>query len=256
MKACLSGQTVTISSRNIPKLVDHRYFFDEFHEDQCANVANYTCGVARNAVATELLANKVNLSNGDFWISLSDHINNSCTTEFIIKQAILSRISFSGLNIAGKGINTSMSVVLFPGSFPAVRTSITGQPILYCPQKFNYRGIDGIIIRMGPRPMTNENRQQLFMYPLQITLASKHSDSHKTFFNDYGSWILGLAEYDVVPTFLWISPKVARHKQHKPTNGDNWPTHYEEFVPINQVNPNLWAFYEQMKTASADPESS
>ena len=274
MKACLSNRSVPLSSRIIPQLVDHRYFFDEFHKDRCASVAYNACGIARNAVATELLANKVNLSDRDFWGSLPGHINNPCTTGFIIEQAILSQISFSGLNIAGKDINTSMSVVLFSGNFPRFRTDITGQPILYCPQKFDYGGIDGIIIRIGPQPMTKENRQQenrqqenrqqenrqqenrqqLFMYPLQITLApDKHSDSHETFFNNYGSWIYGLEEYDVVPTFLWISPKVAGPKLHKPTNEDNWPAHYEEYVPINQVNSGLWALYVR---ASADPESS
>jgi hypothetical protein len=74
------------------------------------------------------------------------------------------------------------------------------------------------------------------MYPLQITLApEKHSDSHKTFFNDYGSWVYCLEEHDVVPKFLWISPKVASHKLHKPTDEDNRPTHYE-YAPIDQVN--------------------
>jgi hypothetical protein len=248
MKACLSGLRVIPSSIIIPQLVDHRYFFDEFDKDQHANIAHYACGIARNAVATELLANKVNLSDSDFWSSLPEHINNPCTTRFIIEQAILSRISFSGLNVTGKDINTSMSVVLFSGNFPKFRTDITGQPILYCPQKFNYRGIDGIIIRIGPQPMTKENRQQLFMYPLQITLApDTHSDSHKTFFNDYESWICSLEEYDVVPTFLWISPKVAGPKLHNPTDEDDWPAYYEEYVPINQVDSNLWALYMHAK---------
>src|SRR5436305_15045888 len=117
-------------------------------------MAYYACGIARNAVATELLANKVNLSDRDFWSTLPDHINNPCITGFIIEQAILSRISFSGLNIAGKDMNTPKSVVLFSGNFPRFRTDITGETILYCPQKFNHRAIDGIIIRIGPEPMT------------------------------------------------------------------------------------------------------
>src|SRR5438270_8118859 len=148
MKACLSGQAVSPSSKMIPELVDHRYFFDEFNEDRRVNVANYTCGLVRNAVATELHEKKVNLSDNDFWNSLLNHINNPCITGFIIEQAILSRISFSGLNIAGRDINTSMSVVLFSGSFPDFQTGTTGKSILYCPHKFNYRGIDGIIVRI------------------------------------------------------------------------------------------------------------
>src|SRR5438270_6723922 len=148
MKACLSGHVVSPSSMDISKLVDHRYFFDEFNEDERANIGNYTCGLVRNAVVTELHEKKVNLSDNDFWNSLLNHINNPSITGFIIEQAILSRISFSGLNIAGRGINTSMSVVLFSGSFPDFQTGTTGKSILYCPHKFNYRGIDGIIVRI------------------------------------------------------------------------------------------------------------
>jgi hypothetical protein len=246
MKACLSGWAVFPSARLIPQLVDHRYFFDKFHEDRGANIAYYTCGIARIAVATELLANKVDMS--DFRYSLSEHVNKPCTTRFIIEQAILSRISFSGLNIAGKDINTSMPVFLFSGNSLKFRTDITGQPILYCPQRFNYRGIHGIIIQIGPQPTTKENRQQLFMYPLQITLApDTHSDSHKTFFSNYETWLYSLKRYDVVPTFIWISPKVAGRKLHIPTDEDEWPAHYEEYVSIERVDPNLWAGYLRAK---------
>src|SRR5438552_12226224 len=38
MKACLSGQAISPSSKRIPQLVDHRYFFDEFDEDKRVNV--------------------------------------------------------------------------------------------------------------------------------------------------------------------------------------------------------------------------
>jgi hypothetical protein len=228
----------------IPRLVDHRYFFDEYDEDQHVSIANNACGIARNAVITELLANKVDLSEKDFWSSLPKHINNPC----IIEQAILSRISFSGLNITGKDINTSMLVILFSNTFPKFRTDVTAQPLLYCPQRFNYRAIDGIIIRIGSQPIAKKTRQQVFMYPLQITLApDTHSDSHKTFFDDYGSWIDGLEEYDVVPRFLWISPRAASPKLHQPTDEDDWPAHYEEYIPISQVSSNLWAHYVQAK---------
>lgn len=229
-----------------PELVDHRFFFDEFNEKKRVHVANYTCGLARNAVATQLHVEKVNLSNSNFWGSLLNHINNPCITGFIIEQAILSRISFDGLNVAGKDINTPMSMVSFSGSFPYFRTDITEQPILYCPRKFNYRGIDAVIVRIEPSPITNF-KQRLFIYPLQITLTDTHSDSHKTFFDDYKSWTHRLERFDVVPTFLWISPKVASPKRHNPTNTDDWPAHSEEYVPISQVHSELWQYYEKVK---------
>ena len=137
-----------------------------------------------------------------------------------IKQYILSRISFSGLNIAGKDINAPISVIIFSSRFSGFRIDNTGRPILYCPAKFNHPDIDGIIIRVESQSMTRKSKQRLFMYPLQITLApDTHEDSHKSFFKKYASWIYGLEAYDVVPTFLWISPKVARAKQLMKTIG-------------------------------------
>ena len=58
MKACLSGQPVEPSSKEISNLVDHRYFYDKYDPEDTL-VGCYTCGLARNAVATELHANKV-----------------------------------------------------------------------------------------------------------------------------------------------------------------------------------------------------
>ena len=195
---------------------------------------NYTCGLARNAVARELHKNKVNLSD----------IDRCAITGFIIEQAIISRISFSGLNIAGKGLDKSMSVVLFSGAF-SFQTGVT-EPTLYCPQRFNYPGINAIIVRIESNPIAK--RQKVFMYPLQITLTpGKHSDSHRKFFDDYKSWTAPFEENsDVVPTFLWISPRVASPKKHNPTNEDDWPAHYEEYVPINQVHQKVWEYYVRM----------
>jgi hypothetical protein len=195
-----------------------------------------------------MLYGKLYMRHQDFWNSLPDYINNSCTTGFIIEQAILSRIAHSGLNVAGKDIHKPMSVQLFSGSFPNFRIDTTN-PILYCPMKFNYRGIDGIIARIEPElPMTTLNRRKLFMYPLQITLApDKHSDSHKAFLSDYECWTRNVKDFDVAPTFLWISPEVASPKLHEPTDEDNWPAHCEEYVPISQVHSDLWAAYESVK---------
>lgn len=244
MVACLSGGTGR-SSKSFPELVDHRFFFDKVMEKDGPVVLNYTCGLARNAVARELHGNKVNLSDIDFWRPLRDHINNPCVTGFIIEQVIISRISFSGLNIAGKGLDKSMPVVLFSGTFPDFQTGIT-EPLLYCPQKFNYPNIDAIIVRIESKPIAK--RQKVFMYPLQITLTpDRHSDSHRKFFDDYKSWTEPFKEFDVVPTFLWISPRVASPKKHNPTNEDDWPAHYEEYVPINQVHPKVWGYYMRAK---------
>src|SRR5438045_3525796 len=71
MNACLSRQTVPMPSKIIPKLVDHRYFYNEWIQEDC--VGNYTCGLARNAVAVELRANEWDFADTDFLKSLPDY---------------------------------------------------------------------------------------------------------------------------------------------------------------------------------------
>jgi hypothetical protein len=73
MKACLSGQLVPLSSMDIPDLVDHRYFYDEFDPARSGFVGYYTCGVSRNTVAASLLTNKVYFDT-DFLRSLPKYI--------------------------------------------------------------------------------------------------------------------------------------------------------------------------------------
>jgi len=45
MKACLSGQAITQSAKDIPHVVDHRYFYDEFDPTSAVFVAHYTWGL-------------------------------------------------------------------------------------------------------------------------------------------------------------------------------------------------------------------
>ena len=69
MKACLSGQPVELSSKEISNLVDHRYFYDKFDsEDRLMGC--YICGLARDAVTAELRANNVDFADREFLKSL------------------------------------------------------------------------------------------------------------------------------------------------------------------------------------------
>jgi hypothetical protein len=83
------------------------------------------------------------------------------------------------------------------------------------------------------------------MFPLQITLApDKHSDSRKTFFSQWERWIQGLQQFDVVPEFVWISPKGAEIKEH--CKSPEW-AHVERNVPISQVSEKIWNWYDKAK---------
>ena len=96
--------------------------------------------------------------------------------------------------------------------------------MLYIPKAFNFRNIDGIIVWIAPK--RGKGNQKLFMLPLQITLGpDKHSNSRKGFFSEWKGWTENLYQFDVVPEFLWISPKATAIKKHD--EGPEWPTHVE-----------------------------
>ena len=83
------------------------------------------------------------------------------------------------------------------------------------------------------------------MYPLQITVAKKHKDSHKRFFDDWNRWIAGLEQFDVIPEFIWISEKGGILKKHDQT--DKWPEHLEQDISIGNVNRSIKERYEAEK---------
>jgi len=61
----------------------------------------------------------------------------------------VSSISSRGLEISEQ-ISKKMDTVMFSGDFPEFNRT-EGDPVLYCPINFNYRGIDGLCtaIRQG-----------------------------------------------------------------------------------------------------------
>ena len=79
------------------------------------------------------------------------------------------------------------------------------------------------------------------MYPLLITVAQKHKDSHETFFNKWEKWIDGLEEFDVFPEFIWISEEGGDTKEHP--QSDQWPAHKERNISISEVNKGIGMKY-------------
>src|SRR5579871_1744671 len=158
IKACLSHQYVRDSSKNFPELVDHRYFYDE--DTNNTYVANYTCGLARNAVAAVLREGGENFVDIKFLESIYNNINNPSVTRFIIEQAILSSIGFNGLPIRDC-TNQPMTMVVFEEEFPKFRIDLINTRVLYYPKKFNFRAIDGLIVApkesQGPKKKRGTN---------------------------------------------------------------------------------------------------
>lgn len=243
MRAYLFGRFISISTKAMPGLVDYRYFYDKYDSKRRGYTAHYTCGIYRNAVASMILENKVPF-DGEVLRSLPRYTSNPCVTGFIIGQAILAWISLRGLNITPE-LKQPMGVTLFQDDVPSFDTTKIN-PVLYIPKVFNFRNIDGIIVRIAPKPKMKRRKQKLFMFPFQITLApDKHSDSRPKFFSEWEKWTEGLRGFDVVPEFVWISPKAAKTTKH--AKSGQCPAHVERYVPIKRVSAGIWNWYDEGK---------
>jgi len=248
MKGALSLGLVDDMARLIPHLVDHRYFYDHYNP-KIMRVGNFSCGLARDAAAGILLANNVDFTRVDFLDSLFKHIDNPSVAGFMIEKAVLSSISLNGLN-AAKETNGSMIVKSYQGGIQSLYPEM-GDLVLHLPGSFNFKTIDGVIVRKAG-PKEDNAKKQLFVFPLQVTVAKKHKDSHATFFKEWKQWIHGLEEFDVVPEFIWISEKGADDITHDESS--KWPAHLERNISLHTVNVRIGNLYNEAKKTPADPE--
>ena len=247
MNAVLSNQPVTVKSQDMPKRVDHRYFYDENDPKLGRHVGYYTCGLAAKAIGTMLLAMSNLRFDEDFLKSLPQYINNPSVTGFMIEQAVLSSIALNGLDITSE-TNRPMEVNLFSDRFPDLRPG-TENPVLHLPKISNFEAIDGVIVRKESgskgQGRGRGGKVRLLIFPLQITVAKKHSDSHGKFFKNWKDWITGLDKFDVVPEFVWISENGGEAKKHP--ESPKWPEHIEWNIPLSQVNEFIGSFYKNVK---------
>ena len=241
MKACVFGLPVSTSWKHIRDLVDHRYFYDHF-DPKLGRVGNFSCGLARNAAAEILLANNVVFTGVDFLKPLPKHIDNPSVVEFMIEKAVLSSISLYGLN-AAKETNGSMIVKSYLGGIQSLYPEM-GDLVLHLPGSFNFKTIDGVIVRKAG-PKNDNTKNQLFVFPLQVTVSKKHKDSHATFFKEWKQWIQDLKEFDVVPEFIWISEKGADVITHDESS--KWPAHLERNISLHTVNVYIGNLYDAAK---------
>jgi len=237
LKACFYHNSVPAG--RFDDLIDHRYFF------QVKGRGNYTCGLARNAVADQLILEE-NFADTNFLRSLPEFIDNQSVAGFMMEYAILSSIQSKGLPI-GAGIGTSME--LRPLELRSdFEKAITDTPVLYRPRKFNFKAIDGVIILIklnDEGKKKNNKKKKLLMFPFQITVApATHANSREQFFEDYSWWIRDLSRYDVDIQFLWITPE-CRDSQEYPANPERkWPKHLERYIPFKVVDKEIGEAYE------------
>jgi hypothetical protein len=99
VKACLFGLPVCPSAKDISRLVDHRYFYDEYDPARHSFMGHYTCGICRNSVSTMLLSSKLLFDDKDLLHLQPDGVTNPCVAGFVIEHVVLSSIALNGLNI-------------------------------------------------------------------------------------------------------------------------------------------------------------
>jgi len=126
-------------------------------------------------------------------------------------------------------------------SLPDLNTVMRKFPLL---GSFNFKTIDGVIVRKAG-PKKDNTKKQLFVFPLQVTVAKKHKDSHATFFKEWKQWIHGLEEFDVVPEFIWISEKGADDITHDESS--KWLAHLERNISLHAVNVQIGYLYDGAK---------
>jgi hypothetical protein len=199
MKAALSLRPVQETSREIPHLIDHRYFYDDINPEFGERAGAFSCGLARDAATGMLLANNVHFAGVDFLMSLSKYIDNPSVAGFMVEKAVLSSISLYGLNIVG--IQGSMKVESYKGRIESLY--LKGDLVLHLPGAFNYKTIDRVIVwKASDGEKSDGKKGQLLVFPLQVTVAKMHKDSHATFFREWKQWSADLGEFDVVPEFI------------------------------------------------------
>ena len=193
MHACILGQALDYLD---PELCDHRYFFAERQGDGTI-VGSYMCGIARGAVSRKLQQYGGIRAIENFWhLQFGSFINNPSMTGFLVEEACLSSISIHGLDI-GMGLSTGIATQLFQGDFP--QFTLEEGVVLYCPVKFNFPGIDAVVVRLE----STGGRKKAFLFPIQITIAKKHSDSVGKFFASWGQWSKPFGnEYEIEVRFL------------------------------------------------------
>ncbi|KIW99565.1 uncharacterized protein Z518_11304 [Rhinocladiella mackenziei CBS 650.93] len=236
--ACFLNETVPSGSSGHLDLIDHRYFY---HNDE--ETGGYTCGLVREAVADQLLVESRNFLNTNFLGSLRNFVNSRSMIRFIIEYAVLAVIQRDGLFICERS-KDGMRLKLFVNS-SSIDTDITNEWVLYRPLNYDNKAIDGIIVRIDTKKKkkyAKGERPILSLYPIQITVADSHSDSHATFLKEYRQWIMEQSKFDVRLEFLWITPRRLNGKEHPATS--TWPKHLERFVHLEDVSEKIWDKYQ------------
>jgi hypothetical protein len=224
-----------------PALIDHRYFY------QVEGEGAYACGVAREAVASQL--HRYGMNNAGFMQSLQSldqFIDNKSVVGFFIEQAVLRTIRSRGLQVDER-ISQPMDLITYHG-FPVFDT--LKERALYVPSDFNYGAIDGMILWLDCSKQKSGRKKEALLFPLQVTIAKTHRNSEVSFFNQWEKWTESLRDFNVKATFLWITdrdPSVTDFDEdYSLLRGRNVlknPAFTSRYISIEFVNKDIWDWY-------------
>jgi len=121
--------------------------------------------------------------------------NNPSVIGFTVEQIVISTISSAGLCFGNTSIPPAQ---IFTFETRTARLSINKQSTYYVPLRFNLKTIDLLFASIDVQQKTAH------IVPIQITVAKQHKDSEAAFFADLDTWLLGLEDFEVKKSFLWI----------------------------------------------------
>ncbi|KAF8534790.1 hypothetical protein BDD12DRAFT_895078 [Trichophaea hybrida] len=253
MNACILGDALPGNGILLAN-DDHRYFFveevDSVSDGQTWAVGRYTCGAAREAMARFLTLHQMHTRNIDDYVKAIRIIDHShASIGYIAEQGILVSIEQQGIPTIS-GLSHGMHRVMFPTAFPTI--ILDKHPlVLYIPYTTNYAAIDAVVVRV------KEKAKTCALYPIQITVSPKHSNSESHFFSSWEEWEKLLPFPVSLIEFVWIGVKAKPRKEVKSDtierNGKlTWhPNYWTRVVAIETVCPRLWgAIKEKLDVSS------
>lgn len=183
----------------------------------------------------------------DSWLNaVNDSANNASLRGFLVEMICLSQISTRGLKNVDVGLD-AMPITQF-STTPNWGQMVNAEPELegiwrrlYVPKAYNYEAIDAFIA------MLNKEERTLKLFAIQVTIANKHKDSEKQFFNkwwrQYYTSIPNKFKrhYTVSVAFVWlhrgeyVTEELKSIAEHiKVVDG---PSEYKQFkIPLETIH--------------------
>jgi hypothetical protein len=186
----------------------------------------------------------------DWHRALEAFKNNRSVVGFMVEQMIISTLASSGVNAGPLAIKAARIT-----TFQGASTKLLNKDghVYHVPLKFNLKAIDAIYV------CVNTKKKTALVVPIQITVAKKHKDSVRAFFEDWATWSEALADFTITVHFVWIHDgerdrREVEAKLIKLRGRDvlQWPEHQVFFISVEQVDKDLAMTLEKIRPSDGD----